>query len=617
LRNKFIKPIKRMTTKKPIHTFHIPVMGLGYTIDSPIRVAQYGISSVVSIIDDDLIERMNAFYSEKFKMPYQEITEKIHDYRAERVTSYLNLMDTIVKDKFEKFKAELTESKQALENYVAMLPNKSEIKKGLQDLIDDGIAFKDSIKNYLEENLSPGEIDVNIMTKVDKDNFVKNEQLPVEFNDAHASLRGFANSNLSSSVVLSAGMNPRLYAYFENFPAFYPDANNKLQKKIILKVSDFRSAMIQGNYFAKKGLWVSEYRIESGLNCGGHAFATDGFLLGPILEEFKQKKEELTKSAHDLMVKALNIKGLHVPETPLELKITVQGGVGTAEEHDFLLEHYQVDSVGWGSPFLLVPEATSVDVATRTLLEKAKEDDFYLSHISPLGIPFNAVKGTTNEFFKQKRIQEEKAGSSCPKKFLALSKEYGPKGMCPASKKYQDLKLDELDAVKDSLSKESFDKKKNSITEKSCLCVGLANASYLENNIKIKGQSQGVVICPGPNLAYFDKEVSLLDMVKHIYGNASVLGTKDRPNVIINELKMYMDYLKNEINEFSDQITAPQAKKLKVFKNNLNEGIEYYQSLIASNNWFEKSKQNIEKELKQYKDELFNLCIPEQGVVAI
>ncbi|WP_348823426.1 hypothetical protein [Flavobacterium aestuarii] len=600
-----------MTTKKPLHTFHIPVMGLAYTIDSPIRVAQYGISSVVSIIDDDLIEKMNAFYSEKFKIPYQEITEKIHDYRAERVTSYLNLMDTIVKDKFEKFKAELAESKQALENYIAMLPNKSEIKKGLQNLIDDGIAFKETIKNYLEENLSAGEIDVNIMTKVDKDNFIKDEQLPVEFNDAHASLRGFANSNLSSSVVLSAGMNPRLYAYFENFPVFYPDANNKLQKKIILKVSDFRSAMIQGNFLAKKGLWVSEYRIESGLNCGGHAFATDGYLLGPILEEFMQKKEQLIQSAHELMVKALEIKGMPVPETPLELKITVQGGVGTAEEHEFLLEKYQVDSVGWGSPFLLVPEATSVDADTRRLLEKAKEDDFYLSHISPLGIPFNAVKGTTNEFFKQKRINENKAGSSCPKKFLALSKEYGPKGMCPASKSYQDLKLEELEAVKDSLSQLDFDKKKNSITEKSCLCVGLANTAYLENNIKIKGQSQGVVICPGPNLAYFDKEVSLSDMVKHIYGNASVLGNGERPNVIINELKMYMDYLKKEINEFSEQITAPQVKKLKAFKSNLNEGIEYYQSLLASNNWFEKSKQNIENQLKHYKSELLELCIPE------
>ena len=361
-----------MTTLKPLHTFHIPVMGLAYTIDSPIRVAKYGISSVISIMDDELIEKMNAFYSKKFDFPYQEITQKIHDYRAERITSYLNLVDKIVKEKFENFKTELSESKSALENYIAMLPNKSEIKAGLQNLMEDGFAFKENIKNYLEKNLYLGNIDVNIMTKLDKDNFIKEEQLPIIFNDAHAALRGFVNSTLESSVVLSAGMNPRLYSYFESFSAFFPDAKNALKKKITLKVSDFRSAMIQGNFLAKKGLWVSEYRIESGLNCGGHAFATEGYLLGPILEEFKQKKEQLIQSAHELMVKALGQKEMYVPEQPLDLKITVQGGVGTAEEHDFLLDHYDVDSVGWGSPFLLVPEATSVDKLTLASLAAAK-----------------------------------------------------------------------------------------------------------------------------------------------------------------------------------------------------------------------------------------------------
>ena len=537
-----------MTTTKPLHTFHIPVMGLAYTIDSPIRVAQYGISSVISIIDDDLIEKMHAFYSSKFNFPYQEITQKVNDYRAKRITTYLNLVDKIVKEKFENFKNELAESKQALENYIAMLPNKSEIKQGLQNLMEES---KEAIMNYLENNLSPGEIDVNIMTKVDKDNFIKEEQLPTEFNDAHASLRGFANSTLTSSVVLSAGMNPRLYSYFEHFDVFFPDENNQLNKKIILKVSDFRSAMIQGNFLAKKGLWVSEYRIESGLNCGGHAFATDGYLLGPILEEFKEKKEQLIQSAHELMVKALAIKGKYIPVDPLELKITVQGGVGTAEEHDFLLEHYQVNSVGWGSPFLLVPEATSVDEHTRELLAKAKEEDLYLSPISPLGIPFNTLKGTTNEALKQKRIQENKAGSSCPKKFLALSKELGPEGICTASKKYQDVKLQELEIIKDSLTAAMYENAVNKITDKSCLCVGLANASYLENDIKIKGQAQGVVICPGPNMAYFDHEVSLSKMVRHIYGNDYVMSDTNRPNMFVKELKMYIDYLKNEIDSLS------------------------------------------------------------------
>ena len=595
---------------KPTHTFHIPVMGLAYTIDSPIRVGQYGISSVVSITDDELIEKMRAFYSEKFSIPYQEITQKFHDYRAERITNYLNLVDKIVKDKFENFKNELIESKSSLENYIAMLPNKTDLKNSLQHFIDEGYTLKDTIKNYLEEHLSLGEIDVNIMTKVDKDNFDRNEQLAVEFNDAHAALRGFANSNLSSSVVLSAGMNPRLYSYFENFKDFFPNSETIIKKKIILKVSDFRSALIQGSFLAKKGLWVSEYRIESGLNCGGHAFATDGYLLGPILQEFKEKKEQLIQTAHDLLVKALGQKEMPIPQKPLELKITAQGGVGTAEEHDFLLENYNLDSIGWGSPFLLVPEATSVDNETRKLLANAKEKDFYLSNISPLGVPFNSVKGTTNEFWKQKRIDENNAGSSCPKRLLALSKEHDEKGMCTASKKYQDIKLEELNNKKDTISISEFEKIKTKITDKSCLCVGLVNASYLENDIKIKGQQQGIVICPGPNLAYFDKEISLANMVKHIYGNANVMTDENRPNVFVKELKMYVDYLRNEISEYTNELSAGQIKKWNLFKTNLLAGIEYYEDLFSSTNFFKEERSKIKNQIEKYKSVLITIEIP-------
>ncbi len=600
-----------MNTTKPIHTFHIPVMGLAYTIDSPIRVAQYGISSVISIIDDEIIEKMHHFYSKKFHFNYEGISNKIHDYRAKRITAYLNMVDDVVKQKFEAFKSELAESKEALEHYLTMLPNKSEIKQSLQNFLVEGRTAKETLRNYLETHLSPGSIDVNIMTKVDKDNFIKNEQLPVIFNDAHASLRGFAHSKLTSSVVLSAGMNPRLYSYFESFEDFFPDANGTLKKKIILKVSDYRSAMIQGNFLAKKGLWVSEYRIESGLNCGGHAFATDGFLLGPILEEFKQKKEQLLHSAHDLMVKALTQKGMPAPEKPFDLKITVQGGVGTAEEHTFLMEHYQVDAVGWGSPFLLVSEATSVDEETRALLAQSKEGDFYTSQISPLGVPFNTVKGTTNEALKTERIANEKFGSSCPKKLLALSKEFSEQGTCTASKKYQDIKLEELEAQKSELSESEFDKRKTKITEKSCLCVGLVNSAYLENGIKMKGEEQGVVICPGPNLAYFDKVVSLSDMVQHIYGSKSVLSQSDRPNLFLNELKMYVEYLKKEISEITNESSAAQLKKLQSFKSNLLEGIGYYQKLFVEIPFFTNKVDSIQHQLQLQLQNTLSIAIPQ------
>lgn len=590
-----------MQNNNSIHTFHIPVMGLAFTIDTPIRVAQFGISSVISITDDELIEKMRALYSKRFGIPYQEITTKGYDYRAERITHYLNLMNTIVNEKIRSFKLELIESKKALENFISILPNKSDLRKNLQEFINIGISKKESLSQFIEKNFVKGEIDVNIMTKVDKENFNGNEQLPIEFNDAHASLRGFANSELNSSVVLSAGMNPRLYGYFEQFTDFFPNQNGTLKKKIVLKVSDFRSAIIQGNFLAKKGLWVSEYRIESGLNCGGHAFATDGFLLGSILEEFKTKREQLIQTSHEMLIKALEAKNLPIPTEPLELKITAQGGVGTAEEHEFLLQNYCLDSVGWGSPFLLVPEATSLDEETRDLLAKANEEDYYLSNISPLGIPFNTVKGMSNDSWKQKRINDSKAGSSCPKKFLALNKEYDSLGMCTASKKYQDIKLTELEELKSELTDETYYKLKTRIVEKACLCVGLANSSYIENEIEVKGQQQGVVICPGPNLAYFNKTVSLADMVKHIYGAIDILPTNNRPNVFVKELGLYVEHLKKEMENCSEAITTMQQKKWVTFKTNLIKGIEYYQDLFNDTTYFLNERVVILKQLKSYK----------------
>ena len=597
--------------KKPAHNFHIHEMGLTYKIDNPIRVSQFGISSVVSIIDDEIVERMRDFYSKKFNFDFTAISIKSEDHRAERITAYLDMMDEIVTKKFKDFKEEISKNTETLKQFIGMLPSTSGLKDGLQNILNKKDNLAESIKNFIDNNFTPGEIDVNIMTKVDKDNFVKNVQLPTIYNDAHASLRGFANSKLSSSVIFSAGMNPRLYSYLEEFEDFFPNENGELKKKIILKVSDFRSAMIQGNFLAKKGLWVSEYRIESGLNCGGHAFATDGLLMGPIMEEFKQKKNELQASAFALWKSALEQKGKMTTSEPLETRISVQGGVGTSEEHEFLLTTYNADSVGWGSPFLLVPEATSVDQETRNLLINAKEEDYYLSNMSPLGVPFNTIRGTSNDEIKDMNISNQKFGSSCPKKFLALSKEFTPKGTCTASKKYQDIKLSELKTNRLKLTDKQYEKQKQNITEKSCLCVGLANSAYLELDIPVKGEKQGVVICPGPNLSFFDKEVSLSKMVRHIYGYENVLSDDRRPHLFINELKLYVDYFKNEILEFSEEITKSQVKKWEIFKGNLLKGIAYYEELFAETNYFKPKLDSIFSDLKSFKLKLNQIKIPQ------
>ncbi|MBV6881781.1 hypothetical protein NG800_018060 [Epilithonimonas ginsengisoli] len=572
-------------SKRPLHNFHIPVMGIAFTIDTPIRVAQYGISSVISIIDDDIIEKMRKFYSKKFDLDFSAISVKVDDHRAKRITAYLNLVDDIVNQKFKAFKEDLVNRKQSLINFAEMLPNTSKIRSDLKKILSAGEITDSTLKHYLDHHLSPGSIDVNIMTKVDKDHYKDNEQLPIIYNDAHASLRGFAQSRLCSSIVLSAGMNPRLYSYIEQFEDFYPDSEHQLKKKIIIKVSDFRSAMIQGRFLAKKGLWVSEYRIESGLNCGGHAFATEGFLLGPILEEFRQRKNELIGNAHQLMIAALQNKSKPFPSEPFELRITVQGGVGTSEEHEFLLSHYKMDSVGWGSPFLLVPEATCVDLETRQLLANAKKHDFYLSDLSPLGILFNTVKGSSNEIIRETKLANNRSGSPCPKKFLALNKEFSSDGLCTASTKYQTLKFRQLEKEKTALISDQAQKQENKITEKACLCVGLSNSAYIENHIEVKGEDQGVVICPGPNLAYFDKEVTLSQMVKHIYGNGNVLSDAYRPNMFMNELKMYVDHMKKGLSESVHDMASANQKKWDTFRQNLLDGISYYENLFTNSSF--------------------------------
>ncbi|WP_291865927.1 hypothetical protein [Maribacter sp.] len=581
------------------HSFHIPVMGIGFTIDSPLKVSHFGIDSVISLVDDILLEKLRKMYCEISELPYSEITEKAEDFRAKRITSYLNLIQDLAEEKFEAFKNATQESSNEIKKYFSILPDSSSLKQEFNKLTKEHFNV-DEIKHWLKDNLSMGSIDVNIMTKVDKDNYVKKEQLPTEYNDAHAALRGYATSDLSSSLILSAGMNPRLYSYLEQFEDFFPDENGYIKKKIVLKVSDFRSALIQGKFLAKKGLWVSEYRIESGLNCGGHAFATDGYLMGPILEQFKEKKDSLAASIHAIFAPALERKGKAAPVKVLPIKLTAQGGVGTSEEHDFMLNHYQVDSVGWGTPFLLVPEATTVDNATVEKLVKAKEKDLYLSNISPLGVRFQSLRGNTKDGEKAVNIAKNRPGSSCPKKFVSLNKEFNGTDLCIASRQYQHLKLQELE--KEVITKEEYNSKYEKIVEKSCICVGLGTSALLAYGLDTKTEGTGVSICPGPNMAYFSKIMKLEEITNHIYGRTNIITRTDRPHMFIKELSMYLDYLEEKIEETKNTITAKQIKYLTTFKNNLNEGIAYYQNLFVT-------KTSFLKELELGKNVLDNMAV--------
>ncbi|MFB9843847.1 hypothetical protein [Mucilaginibacter ginsenosidivorans] len=488
-------------------------------------------------------------------------------------------MEKIVDSQFTSLKQEPFEPGSDITRYFELLPETAALKVAYNQMLqvrDETRKLKK--QNELRRAIQKGAINVNIMSKVDKLNLNEDgAPLGDQFSDALSALRGFAQSNLQSSLILSAGMNPRLYSYLETFEDFFPDSDRQIKKNVILKVSDFRSAFIQAKFLAKKGIWVSEFRIESGLNCGGHAFATEGYLLGPILEEFKQKREEMIQELFQLYQSGLETKGLSIINKPA-MRISVQGGIGTGKENSFLLNHYGMDATGWGSPFLLVPEATNVDEETLQNLVSAKEEEFYLSNASPLGIPFNNFRNSSSEKLRLDRIAKGRPGSPCKKKYLVSNTEFTSAPICTASREYQKKKIDQIKSY--NLGEADYQARFDEITEKACLCEGLATSVYQKNNMLQAKENKAVAICPGPNTAYFSDIFSLDELVKHIYGKFNLLSGIERPNMFINELNLYIDYLKKDVENHFKDLSDKKAKYLSKFKDQLQNGIAYYKELI-------------------------------------
>ena len=229
---------------KKAHSFHIPVMGIGFTIDSPLKVAQYGIDSVISLVDDILLEKLRKMYCELHEMPYKEITDKIEDFRAKRITSYLNLINTLTEKKFEELKDTTINKGNELKKYMGMLPDGNSLKKELKHLTDK-INIHDA-GNWLKDHLPLGSIDVNIMTKVDKVNYSNGEKLPSEYNDAHAALRGFAESDSFSRY------EPKVIWLYGKIQGFLSDQRGVPEKEDRIKGERFSFSDDPGEILGEK-----------------------------------------------------------------------------------------------------------------------------------------------------------------------------------------------------------------------------------------------------------------------------------------------------------------------------------------------------------------------------
>ena len=326
-----------------IHKIHIPVMGVCYTVDTPIRVAHLGLPSVISLVDDGLLEEYRMAYGERLGVD----VGSPQTTRIGRIRSYLDFVADEVVRKFEWIRgmriarcvgsgtlpcsgatcAELTEK----DRYFLMLPADSPLRVEYEQVCALSGLRRVAAEVALTEKMECGEIQANIMVNLN------HEEAALD------AVRGFAASKVCGSLVLSAGVNLAVFEEIAKHECFYRKGSGGTsakenasgavqvcsapgiapvgtsivgtapvgitpigtapQKRIILKVSDYRSAMIQSRYLAKKGLEVYEFRIESGVNCGGHAFCESGKLLPDVIREFVAHKQELFETSRAMIEK--------------------------------------------------------------------------------------------------------------------------------------------------------------------------------------------------------------------------------------------------------------------------------------------------------------------------
>jgi hypothetical protein len=360
---------------------------------------------------------------------------------------------------------------------------------------------------------------------------------------------------------------------------------------------------VQGKFLAKRGLWVSEFRIESGLNCGGHAFATDGHLLGPVLEEFKLKRPELVAMLQEAYLKALDAQGRPAGQAPGYARITVQGGIGTALENDFLLRYYLLDGTGWGTPFLLVPEATNVDRNQLEKLLSAQPGDVYLSDSSPLGVPFWNLRTSASEEARRRRNAAGNPGSPCPKGYAMFNTEFTEAPVCLASRAYITRKLKHL--AEENLSEEQLAVTRQIVLDKSCLCHDLAGGAALNYHFDAKATP---AICCGPNIVNFSKLASLEEMVGHIYGRLCLLANSERSNMFVQELRLYVEHLHQELKRFSIGVSRRPQSYFATFKENLLAGVDYYRGLAKQ--FIDDQRGRFLEELESLQAEIERVLVP-------
>ncbi|MDR9410710.1 MAG: hypothetical protein RI573_17840, partial [Balneolaceae bacterium] len=111
-------------------------------------------------------------------------------------------------------------------------------------------------------------------------------------------------------------------------------------------------------------------------------------------------------------------------------------------------------------------------------------------------------------------------------------------------------------------------------------------------------------ICPGPNIAWFNREYTLDEMVDHINGRGESLVPKERPHMFAKELVMYVDYI-SELSILSDP-EGPEWKKLLRMRKNLETGMDLCLEIANGNSYegenLDSLKSTVENQRKRLAD---------------
>jgi hypothetical protein len=265
-----------------------------------------------------------------------------------------------------------------------------------------------------------------------------------------------------------------------------------------------------------------------------------------------------------------------------------------------MMEDFGMDMTGWGTPFLLVPEATCIDDTTLQLLKEAGEDDLYVSDASPMGVQFSNLHGTGAELYIKKRVEEGRPGSPCKKAFLRFNTEFTEKPICLSSRQYQRLKLEEIERL--DLPAEEKEKLIANVVNKECICDQLGNGCLIALGI-VEEKDAPQCICPGANIAWFDRVYSLKEMVDHIYGRAASLVPPERPHMFAKEIELYVDYFEKQVGDCS--YTPREIKTLREFKENFIRSIEFCREVADREPYPGENLESIHASLKE-QGERFN-----------